>query len=231
MSVPTPLYQDISKDGFSDTNNWTGTGSPTFDSDLWNPVSTPALWATMLTIKFIGPSVITSGDTFSIACWIFLSSFDDGIIMADYTDSGGGNKFFRLFSQATGGFFFEAKSGENDRFNSNASANSLITGEWMHIACTMDGNTDCNLYVNAVETSYVLQDNQVNNGYTGITASTNLSIGDHSSGSSTPFSGKVTRPKIWNEFLTSDQVLKEYKSELFLLQDVMHFNDLVLLKG
>ena len=89
MTVPTPLFEDVSSKGFSDSTNWNQTSDPKFINDLFYPGSKPALDGDGSSSVNRG-SVLPTGDTFSVGAWVYLQNYPTGfdIVASDYTNSG-----------------------------------------------------------------------------------------------------------------------------------------------
>jgi len=222
VTVPTPGFQDI--DGMNDADWPTKNGSVSFVKDQ-HGFDAPDLDGVDDDLR--RPSLAITADTkMSIGMWFRVPPGTSGAQTFTSMNTDGSNRQFiflmshladhgriKMIAQANGAGSIGTSSETSLGFDNDV---------WRHLMTTVEGS-DINIYINAVEQAYVIQDQNLGGGgpftfFGGTLAE--LTIGTDQEFPAARTKGILARPKYWLDVkLTDDQVREELRNELALLGD------------
>jgi len=210
MAVPDPAF---TSDNINDAGVWTPSGSPEVADDLFNPGAS-ANFDGVDDVYDHGSQILTSGTTGSFSCWVRTSVANTTDIMNDYDVAGGVGWYIRT---RLGGIQVSATSVSSGNFRRSTTSTQINNGVWRHVIGVVASTADVDIFFEGVEASYSEQNLQGGTGFAGWapTAATVL-LGDNDN-SSQPFTGNISRPRVWAQGLTSDQALEVYNNEIAIL--------------
>lgn len=215
ITVPPPTFED---NNFSDAAVWNLISGATAAGDQFGGFKATGV-STSSRVAHLGTKPIAdgSGSKHSSSCWFSTTNSTATSVLMSQRDSGGApNKaMWDIILNASGlinpSFFSSVNASDGISGNSLLSFND---GVLRNLIITVDGN-DLNIYINGVEVDYLVQDNVMGAGFTGVPAS----AGDNLtalgfSGSGFGLVGVNTNLKFWQgTTLTDAEVFQEFKNQ------------------